>query len=76
MFGADTVWLVGSVDILGNAYTVSVAGVVVSVPAVLVTTHSYSVPLLATDVAEVVYDALVAPTMDVHVLPLLVLSCH
>ena len=55
--GAVTVTLVGWVVIVGVAgvgLTVKVAGLLVTLPAELVTTHSYCVPLLAVVVAGVV----------------------
>ena len=55
--GAVTVAFIGWVVIVGVAgvgFTVSVAAVLVTVPAELVTTHSYCVPLLAVVVAGVV----------------------
>ena len=59
--GADTVALTGWVEIVGAVLTVKVAMPLVTLPAELVTTHSYLVPLLAVVVAGVVYVALVAP---------------
>ena len=61
---------------LGSEFTVNVTAVLVTDPAVLVTTHSNSVPLSAAEVTPVVYVVPVAPGIVVHVLPLLVLSCH
>ena len=70
--GAVTVTLLtGWVVMLGATagLTVKVAAVLVTLPAILVTTHSYLVPLFATVVAGVVYEALVAPVILVNVTP-------
>ena len=70
--GAMTVMLLtGWLVMLGSTATLTVklAVVLVTLPAVLVTTHSYKVPLLAAVVAGVVYEALVAPVIFVNVTP-------
>lgn len=56
--------------------TVNIAGLLVTVPWVFVTTHLNCVPLSDTAVAGVVYDMLLAPLIFVKVIPPLVLSCH
>ena len=75
--GVLTVTFTGCVVIAGATgvgLTVNVAGLLVALPAELVTTHSYCVPLLAVVVAGVVYEALVAPPIAVK-LPAPEASC-
>ena len=70
--GTTTTVLTGWVVMLGGTcaeLTVNVTPLLVTLPAVLVTTHSYKVPLLAIVVAGVVYEALVAPVIFVNVTP-------
>jgi len=64
--GAVTVWLTGCVVIVGPICTVSVAGFDVTEPWALLTVTSYLVPLCATVVVGVVYEADVAPLIAVN----------
>ena len=70
--GAVTVWLVGWAVKLGTVLTVKVTALLVTDPTPFVTTHSYCAPLLLKVVAPVVYEALVAPLIAVHPLPVLI----
>ena len=66
-FPAVAVTVVGAVGANDAELTVNVAAVLVTLPAVLLITHSYLVPLLAVVVAGVVYEEFVAPLMAVYV---------
>ena len=50
-----------------ETFTVKLAGLLVTLPAVLLTTHSYRVPLLTPIVAGVMYEAPVAPVIAEYV---------
>src|SRR5271163_2892995 len=76
---AVTVTFAGLVVIVGAvfaAFTVKVPAVVVALPAALVKTARYSLPLIATVVPVMLNVVDVAPATFVNVPPLLVLTCH
>ncbi len=70
-----TDWLLGLPVMLGAKSTVSVAGLVIAVPMLLVKTAWYSLPSSAT-VAVKLSVVAVAPVMLLKVLPPSVLICH
>ena len=74
---AVMVWLVGSVVTTGAtaAVTVSVAGALVTLPALFVKTASYSLPVSVALVVKVSVGE-VAPVMSAKVTPPSVLTCH
>src|SRR6516225_6677449 len=73
---AVTVWLAGFVVMVGVNWTVSVAAVLVTLPALLAKTAWYSLPFIAAVTAFSVSVVLVTPLILLKVLPPSVLTCH